>query len=138
MDDEKLLVHILRANAVIYWGIYRQIHWKVNLEPKTVFETIFNSKSTKYIDCLFAIILHTKYKDAVQNLVDEGTTIDNDQDLKVVLFSIIDMEGRSLLLDYLFQRDEVIELLPLSVRDKQFQFCDPEMPYDAVEGQIVF
>ncbi|KAF7721073.1 hypothetical protein EC973_005491 [Apophysomyces ossiformis] len=117
VDDEKLLVHIVRANAVIYWGIYRQIHWQVNLEPKTVFETIFNSKSTKYIDRLFAIIPHTKYKDAVQNLVDEGTTIDNEQDLK---------------------NDEVIEMLPLSVREKQFQFCDPEMPYDTVEGQIVF
>ncbi|KAF7722450.1 hypothetical protein EC973_003115 [Apophysomyces ossiformis] len=128
VDDNKLLIHILRANTVIYWRIYPDIYWTFgdydDIAPH--FHTIFNSKSTKYIDRLFAILPHTEYKDTVQNLVDEEITIDNEQDLKLVLFNILDMDARKLLFGHLFDGEITFELIPLSVEEREDSDSDDE------------
>ncbi|KAF7722778.1 hypothetical protein EC973_002697 [Apophysomyces ossiformis] len=130
VKDDKLEIYILRGNAVFFWELFGEIEWDLDLVPADLFKTIFDSKSTKYIDRLFAIFPHTKHKYVVQKLVDEDISIDNEDDLRWLLFDILDMDGRNGLLKYFFdEHRNFFNVLPLPVKKKGFQFFDLEMPY---------
>ncbi|KAF7722448.1 hypothetical protein EC973_003113 [Apophysomyces ossiformis] len=122
VDNGKLLIHMLRTNAVFYYFIFYKIRWFVHLDPSSLFRTILNCKSTKYIDRLFAILPHTRHKDAVHKLLDEETTINDKLALKWVLYDLLDMRGRRDLLTYLIHEEKGdIGILPLSVKDNLFR-----------------
>ncbi|KAF7722563.1 hypothetical protein EC973_002953 [Apophysomyces ossiformis] len=105
VKDNKLVIHILR-------------HF--NLNPGDVVVTILDSYSTKYIDRLYAILPHTHYAHVLQKLVDDDVTVDNDHDLRWLLFDIVDEEDRCELFQVLVDKlqfsdinDHPIKLSPI-------------------------
>ncbi|KAF7723931.1 hypothetical protein EC973_001503 [Apophysomyces ossiformis] len=122
VNNQKLLIHILRANAVFYWRMYKSVGWEINTSRQAPFEAIFGSKSTKYIDRLFAILPHTDYAYAVQNLVDADVCIDTKDDLMWILFDILDSKGRGDLLRYLIESGDSWCVLPLSREEDESYF----------------
>ncbi|KAF7721077.1 hypothetical protein EC973_005495 [Apophysomyces ossiformis] len=132
VNEHKLLIHILRSNTVAIWDVFYTfdcIRWSLETNYGDLFVTICNSKSTKIIDRLFAILPHTGYKDLVPKLVDEGATADSEEDFKWLLFDILDEGGRDELLYYLFDKawayrdgefgetNDCPHVLPLSLRE---------------------
>ncbi|KAF7722566.1 hypothetical protein EC973_002956 [Apophysomyces ossiformis] len=137
VKHDKLDVIILRENgakiAYLQWSTRLYIDWDIDFDQDTLIKTIISSESTKCIDRLFAILPHTKYKDAVQQLVDEGQKVDDMRDLKLTLFNILDIEGKILLLQQIaldygdfrhvlpsFTEDEVIPLSKLDYANQTY------------------
>ncbi|KAF7722561.1 hypothetical protein EC973_002951 [Apophysomyces ossiformis] len=124
VSHDKLDIIILRASASIpyrLWKQYLPIDWSIEFDQIALVRAIINSKSTKYIDRLFAILPHTKYLYAVPRLVDEGITIENMIDLKMALFDILDMDGKMILLQDQLLFDAPPYQFPSFLRDKEFQ-----------------
>ncbi|KAF7720910.1 hypothetical protein EC973_005785 [Apophysomyces ossiformis] len=113
-----LLIHILRANSVVYWGYWGaefDLTAYFHCDDYFIYQKILQSKSTKLVDRLFAILPHTKYKDAAQKLVDEEIAIDDEEDLKRLLFDILGGKGSTLVL--------------LRVLDKEFRL-EEDLPHN--------
>ncbi|KAF7720633.1 hypothetical protein EC973_006810 [Apophysomyces ossiformis] len=137
---DKLDLISLRANGthICYkqWGSFLNTIWDIETNQYDLVHAILSSRSTKYIDRLFAILPHTKYKDAVQRLVDEGTSIHSKMDLYMTLFEILDGIGKSVLLAYAItmltkhERFKFRYVLPLFTKEEQFQYpTDAEKEY---------
>ncbi|KAF7722565.1 hypothetical protein EC973_002955 [Apophysomyces ossiformis] len=124
VNDNKLELIILRGNGImipyLLWDTYLKIEWDIEFNQHTLIKAIINSKSTKYIDRLFAILPHTKYKGDLQRLVDEDRVINHMIELKMALFDILDMEGKILLLeDQLPFGRRLPYQLPSFIKDEQ-------------------
>ncbi|KAF7720632.1 hypothetical protein EC973_006809 [Apophysomyces ossiformis] len=136
--DKKLLIHILRANAVFYWKVLGELAWEIQFQSHAIFDAIIKSKSTKFIDRLFAVLPHTKYKDAKQRLIDEEIGIDSEDDLKWLLFEILDMDGRVELFNYLIQQHGKFYFeLPFSLKKNEFRFEILKGDYEALLALII-
>ncbi|KAF7726987.1 hypothetical protein EC973_008182 [Apophysomyces ossiformis] len=129
VTHNKLDLVILRASAVIPDAQsypFAAIGWNIKLDLYTSIKTIINSKSSKPIDCLFAILPHTKYKDLVQILAEEDRTIEGEIGLKKTLFDILDMEGKIALLQAQIISLERLPLkLPSFIDDKPLPNLPP-------------
>lgn len=124
VKHNKLDIVLLRANGAkipyLQWQNFPlSINWNIIFNQFTLIKTILECKSTKYIDRLFAILPHTKYRDAVQQLVDEERTIENMTELKIILFDILDEQGKEVVFRILVKHDFPY-LLPSFVKEEQF------------------
>ncbi|KAF7721072.1 hypothetical protein EC973_005490 [Apophysomyces ossiformis] len=135
----KLDVILLRANGAKI--PYRQwqnfplsINWNIIFNQFTLIKTILECKSTKYIDRLFAILPHTKYRDAVQQLVDEERTVENMTELKVILFDILDEQGKEVVFRILVKHD-FRYVLPSFVKEEQF-LLSSEADYTDIQRTV--
>ncbi|KAG0171792.1 hypothetical protein DFQ28_004783 [Apophysomyces sp. BC1034] len=114
-NGKKLDVVIFRANKSIpyrYWPRYLKVDWQIHFDQAVAIKTIINAESTKYVDRLFAILPHTKYKSDMLRLVDRDQFIPDMTDLKMTLMSILDKEGKVLLLEgqYFDREDDKCKL----------------------------
>ncbi|KAF7722193.1 hypothetical protein EC973_003547 [Apophysomyces ossiformis] len=98
VKHDKLDIVVLRTNAITPWKVWRDINWYIDFSQRELIQTILKCESTKFIDRLFAILPHSKYKDAVSKLADDDRSINNIKDLRMILFDILDNEGRIMLL----------------------------------------
>ncbi|KAF7720928.1 hypothetical protein EC973_005762, partial [Apophysomyces ossiformis] len=126
VKQDKLDVIILRENGaemeVEQLCYYLKIDWCINFDQDSVISAILYSESTKYVDRLYAILPHTKYKDTLLKFVDDGQAIDNMTDLKMTLCDILDIEGRMLLLDHCLGFSREFQHVELSFpEDGKFQ-----------------
>ncbi|KAF7722091.1 hypothetical protein EC973_003706 [Apophysomyces ossiformis] len=139
VNGRKLLIHIVRANAVINWKLFGGVDWSFDFNQYALVKTILQSKSTKPIDRLFAILPHTKYKNAVQKSVDEETTINDEEDLEWLLFDILDTQGKDDLLDCLADKHTgLFRRLPLSTQETEFWPCEESLLGDHTGDWVIF
>ncbi|KAF7720773.1 hypothetical protein EC973_006144 [Apophysomyces ossiformis] len=129
VKQNKLDIIILRGNGTLvdyqHWKEQLNIDWNIDFDQATLIKTILNSASTKYIDRLFAILPHTKYRGVVRSLVDAGRIVDNMIDLKMTLLDILDMEGKMILLrNILFDFRDLRFVLPSFSEDRP-----PRLPF---------
>ncbi|KAF7722098.1 hypothetical protein EC973_003713 [Apophysomyces ossiformis] len=127
VKHNKLDIIALTANGADLpcqqWKKILPIDWNINFSQATLIDAVINSKSTKYVDRLYAILPNTRYKDAVRKLVDEGATINSMMDLKMALFDILDTEGKVILLSrMLLKHRDLRHVLPLFAKEERFQF----------------
>ncbi|KAF7720929.1 hypothetical protein EC973_005763 [Apophysomyces ossiformis] len=124
VKDNKLDIIILSANGakIPYWQSNTLLHinWIIDFTPSALIDAIINSGSSKYIDRLYAILPHTKYKDAVSKLVDEDKDIKSIMDLKMTLLDILDSEGKNGLLWQMISFDNDFQsMLPTFADDQE-------------------
>ncbi|KAF7727334.1 hypothetical protein EC973_007643 [Apophysomyces ossiformis] len=134
-EGGKLLIHILRTNTVVYYEILAthipDITWSFDF-AEDAFHVILNCDSDKYIDRLYAILPHTDYKYAMEKLVDEDITVNDEDDLQWLLFDILDTADRIDFLQFLKERGEFSIALPLPFSEK-----DSEEESSGWSGEIV-
>ncbi|KAF7727326.1 hypothetical protein EC973_007635 [Apophysomyces ossiformis] len=134
----KLLIHILRTNTVFYHVILFAYIWDVKWElsiPEHAFGVMFDCNSDKYIDRLYAILPQTEYKYAMEKVIDEDVPVNDEDDLKWLLFDILDTDGKNHFLEFLMhQRGEFSIMLPLPVSENEF----PEWPHEIEESKTFF
>ncbi|KAF7720396.1 hypothetical protein EC973_009411, partial [Apophysomyces ossiformis] len=128
MDIILLKTHT--AIPYLQWNLYLGvIKWNIDLTEDEIVKTIITSKSTKYIDRLFAILPHTKYKDSVRKILDEDRSIDTMRDLKLALFDILDTEGKAYLAsEIVYEQRDFQYMLPSFTKDEPLQLPVSDEP----------
>ncbi|KAF7722564.1 hypothetical protein EC973_002954 [Apophysomyces ossiformis] len=82
LNGKKLDIIILRGDGVLIpfsdWDDYADVEWDVKFNQHTLIKHIINSRSSKYIDRLFAILPHVdEYKKMVPKLLEEGRAVNS-------------------------------------------------------------
>lgn len=125
IKEKKLEIILLKSEVTIpylEWKVFLNIDWDIIFDQYNIIRSIINSKSTKFIDRLFAILPHTKYKNILNTFNEQKIQINNLIELKIKLLDILDIEGKLIMLEdqFALENKDVRYFLPSFFKDEEF------------------